>query len=77
VSRTEYADLFAVIGTSYGDGDGSNTFNLPDLLIRIPVVISAEPEFDELGKIIISDIDKEYFSFINGDEEPSLRAQRS
>lgn len=30
VSRTTYADLFAVIGTTYGTGDGSTTFNLPD-----------------------------------------------
>lgn len=30
ISRTTYADLFAVIGTSYGVGDGSTTFNLPD-----------------------------------------------
>lgn len=30
-SRTTYADLFAVIGTTYGAGDGSTTFNLPDL----------------------------------------------
>lgn len=29
VSRTNYADLFAVIGTTYGVGDGSTTFNLP------------------------------------------------
>lgn len=31
VSRTTYAALFAVIGTTYGTGDGSTTFNLPDL----------------------------------------------
>lgn len=31
VSRTTYADLFAVIGTTYGVGDGSTTFNVPDL----------------------------------------------
>lgn len=31
VSRTTYADLFAAIGTTYGAGDGSTTFNLPDL----------------------------------------------
>jgi len=31
VSRAEFADLFAVIGTTYGDGDGATTFNLPDL----------------------------------------------
>jgi phage-related tail fiber protein len=31
VSRTTYAALFAVVGTTYGSGDGSTTFNLPDL----------------------------------------------
>ena len=31
VSRTTYSDLFAAIGTQYGIGDGSTTFNLPDL----------------------------------------------
>ena len=30
VSRTTYADLFAVIGTKFGSGDGSSTFNVPD-----------------------------------------------
>lgn len=30
ISRTTYAALFAVIGTKYGSGDGSTTFNLPD-----------------------------------------------
>ena len=30
VSRTTYAALFAVLGTTYGGGDGSTTFNLPD-----------------------------------------------
>ena len=32
VSRTTYADLFAAIGTTYGAGNGSSTFNLPNLL---------------------------------------------
>lgn len=31
VSRTTYADLFSVIGVTYGAGDGSTTFRLPDL----------------------------------------------
>ena len=35
ISRTTYADLFAVIGTTYGTGDGSTTFNLPDLRGRV------------------------------------------
>lgn len=30
VSRIEYAELFAVIGTAFGNGDGTTTFNLPD-----------------------------------------------
>lgn len=30
VSRAEYAELFAAIGTAYGDGDGKETFNVPD-----------------------------------------------
>lgn len=32
VSRTSYADLFVLIGTTYGAGDGSTTFNLPNLI---------------------------------------------
>jgi len=35
VSRTTYAALFALIGTTYGVGDGSTTFNLPDLRGRV------------------------------------------
>ena len=31
VSRTTYADLFGIIGTTWGEGDGSSTFNVPDL----------------------------------------------
>jgi microcystin-dependent protein len=37
VSRTTYSQLFSVIGTYYGAGDGSTTFNLPDLKGRMPV----------------------------------------
>ncbi len=36
VSRTTFADLFAVCGTTYGAGDGSTTFNVPDLRTRVP-----------------------------------------
>lgn len=35
VSRTDYATLFAAIGTTYGTGDGSTTFNIPDLRGRV------------------------------------------
>lgn len=37
VSRTTYADLFAAIDTQFGVGDGSTTFNLPDLRGRVPM----------------------------------------
>jgi microcystin-dependent protein len=37
VSRTTYAALFNVIGTTFGAGDGSTTFNLPDLRGRVAV----------------------------------------
>jgi microcystin-dependent protein len=36
VSRTTYAGLYAVIGTTYGTGNGSTTFNVPDLRGRAP-----------------------------------------
>jgi microcystin-dependent protein/ribosomal protein L12E/L44/L45/RPP1/RPP2 len=36
VSRTTYADLFAAIGTTFGAGNGTTTFNLPDLRGEFP-----------------------------------------
>lgn len=36
VSRSTYSDLFAALSTTYGAGDGSTTFNLPDLRGRVP-----------------------------------------
>ena len=51
VSRTDYADLFAVIGTAYGSGDGNTTFNVPDMRGKVPVGFnSSETEFDNLGE---------------------------
>ena len=37
VSRTTYAALFAVVGTTFGAGDGSTTFNLPNYADRMPI----------------------------------------
>ena len=37
ISRTTYATLFGAIGTSFGVGDGSSTFNVPDLRGRVLV----------------------------------------
>lgn len=41
ISRTTYAKLFALFGTTYGTGDGSTTFNLPDLTGRVTVMKEA------------------------------------
>ena len=37
VSRTTYSALFAIVGTTYGAGDGSSTFALPDLQDNVPL----------------------------------------
>lgn len=51
VSRTTYADLFAIIGTVYGAGNGSTTFNLPNSKGRAIVARdSAQTEFDVVGE---------------------------
>lgn len=51
VSRTTYSTLFALLGTVFGVGDGSTTFNLPSLKGRIPVgKDSSQTEFDTLGE---------------------------
>lgn len=51
ISRETYAELFDVIGTSYGEGDGSTTFNLPDKRGRVSVGLdSNQTEFDTIGK---------------------------
>ena len=51
ISRTDYAQLYNVIGTRYGVGDGSTTFNLPNMKGRVPVGLDAsQTEFDTLGE---------------------------
>lgn len=51
VSRLTYAALFAVIGTAYGTGDGSTTFNVPDARGRVLAGVDAlQTEFNALGK---------------------------
>lgn len=51
ISRTTYAGLFAVIGTTYGVGNGSTTFNVPNFKGRVPVGFdSTQTEFDAMGE---------------------------
>lgn len=50
VSRTTYSELFNLIGTTYGAGDGSTTFNLPDVKGRVIVgQDEADDSFKTLG----------------------------
>ncbi len=51
ISRTTYSALFAIVGTTYGSGDGSTTFGLPNLLGRVVVGLDAsQTEFDTRGE---------------------------
>ena len=70
VSRTTYAQLFAVIGTTYGSGDGSTTFNVPDLRGR--VAVGAEASDANLGHQ--SGAASQYFSWDNLPASPALAA---
>ena len=49
VSRSTYASLFAVIGTTHGPGNGSTTFNLPDATGKVTAGKSAAGTFSTLG----------------------------
>lgn len=51
LNRETYKELFSIIGTTFGNGDGTSTFNLPDLKGRISVGLdSSDTDFDALGK---------------------------
>lgn len=49
VSRTTYAKLYSVIGTKYGIGNGSTTFNLPNLAGRVPIGVSSSHALGTTG----------------------------
>jgi microcystin-dependent protein len=48
-SRTTYGNLFAEIGTTFGNGDGENTFNVPDMRQRFPLGKAASGTGSTLG----------------------------
>ena len=50
ISRTTYATLFSIIGTSYGPGDGSTTFNIPDSSGRVSVGVGTHADVNTVGK---------------------------
>lgn len=47
ISRTTYSDLFSAIGTTFGTGDGSTTFNLPNFKGRTPIGVGQGEETAE------------------------------
>ena len=49
ISRTEYAELFAIIGITYGAGNGTTTFNLPNKMGRTGVGKASNGTFATLG----------------------------
>ena len=61
VGRATYPDLFAAIGTTYGSGNGSTTFNLPNLMGKVPwgstsvgtVIAAGAP--DIVGNAVVTD----------------------
>lgn len=66
VSRTAYPGLFQRIGTTYGDGDGSTTFNLPDardlVLVGAGKLYSLAQKFGaDTVKLTFSDVDIDHF----------------
>lgn len=51
ISRTTYSALYASIGTTYGAGDGSTTFNIPDMRNNVIAGYNTgQPEFSSMGK---------------------------
>lgn len=49
ISRTDYSELFEVIGTTYGTGDGTTTFNVPDLRRRHPIMKDSDDTIGTTG----------------------------
>ena len=68
ISRETYKDLYSVIGTKYGNGDGSTTFNLPNIQEKIPI-----GQKDDIGTVSNSGIHNHNISkSTNGDSDIKL-----
>ena len=61
ISRTTYAALFGVIGTTYGTGDGSTTFNLPNMQGKVPMCAGTNTDINgDTGTWNLGDTGGEY-----------------
>lgn len=63
VSRVDYEDLFAILGTTYGAGNGSTTFNLPNFKQRTPVGYDADSDIASI--LGLKDGEKEHTLTVN------------
>ena len=70
VGRQTYPDLFAAIGTTYGEGDGETTFNLPDLIGRFAEGSETPGTVKEAGLPNIKGF-TDFWSFGEGTNKPS------
>ena len=52
VSRREHSNLFDAIGSTYGPGDGSTTFNVPDLRQRFPLGLADAGTGSVIGPVV-------------------------
>lgn len=80
VSREEYSLLFDAIGTAYGEGDGSTTFNLPSMAGRTAIGSSASHALGSTGgeeshSLTASELPKDYasiFARLNSSKVPNV-----
>ena len=72
VSRTDYAELFAVIGTTWGSGDGSTTFNVPNSQGRVSMGVgTSTAQNGHSGTWMLGDTGGEYNHKLTIDEMPA------
>lgn len=67
-SRTTYANLFGVIGTTFGPGDGVNTFKIPDFRDRFPIGTSGTKALASTGgaetvSLVVENVPKHSHTF--------------
>lgn len=72
VSRSTFANLFAVIGTTYGPGDGSTTFNVPDLRGRFMAGYDPGNSTGRLNIPVPNGITAAALSNVGGQQDHSL-----
>jgi len=61
ISRSSYASLFEICSTTYGVGDGSTTFNIPDMRAAAPVGVGTSSGYTEEETVALGDKDNDQF----------------